>query len=656
MLAIAALLGLFALPVSQVFHASAQDGSGGQPGGRTKTETVEVTEYVWRLISKTTGKVLCEVLIEHTGYPNETEAYNLCVAQIYSATGPTVTPTVRSGTATPTPAPTQALVDFNNLLEFGYWKFIEERHFTRTITTKLPDLIVSITAPPGPVPQAYVQLNAYEPVTEYKITAIRGMVNNKQFECPGAPCRVTLTGDSSVTFFAVSSSGDESIRASAFARVVLTNQGYEVTLSQVTPVKTYTDSCSAIWGMPRVELPEWARFPATPEQLNTGKNLYYLAGKLLASGVVDASECPGRGFLPDGSANACGMEKAYQAMVGWQNQFDPIIWQAGGNYGIPPKLIKAILERESQFWPGNSRYYIYEYGLAQMNQIGADVALRWDNNLYQQVCEGLLFDCTVPYASLPSWQQAVVRGGMIRAINAECPTCRYGVDLSAAQLSIPVMSQLLRSNCSQVKYITNLIDVTSGYEDLWKFTLVSYHSGYQCLFDALNSTRKAGLTYTWENVSARISCGGASDYVNSVWTSLTSFDTFALKPQQIEQIPAVQPTFAPTVAPTLAPTPIPSRSTTRVIVFIDANGDGIPQPNEFVDGVTAQITLANGTTVTQRVTNGFTDFDMSGQPVGSFVTISLPTLYRQTTVRVIEQGVQPVIFRLEPPQIPTKLP
>jgi hypothetical protein len=284
------------------------------------------------------------------------------------------------------------------------------------------------------------------------------------------------------------------------------------------------------------------------------------------------------------------------------------------------------------------------------------VALRWDNDLYRQVCEGLLFDCSIPYASLPSWQQAVVRGGMIRSINAECSECRYGIDLSTAQLSIPIMSQLLRSNCSQVKYITDLMNVSSAYEDMWKFTLVSYHSGYQCLFDAINSTRKAGLPVNWGNVSPRISCGGASDYVNSLWTNLTTFDTYALKPQQRQELPAVQPTFAPTVAPTLAPTPIPSRSTIRVIVFVDNNGDGIPQPNEFVDGVTAQITLPNGTNVTQRVTNGFTDFSMSGQPVGAFVTISLPTLYRQTTVKVIEQGVQPVIFRLQPPQIPTKLP
>ena len=74
------------------------------------------------------------------------------------------------------------------------------------------------------------------------------------------------------------------------------------------------------------------------------------------------------------------LEVAKGAMMEWQNRFDPTIWAAGKEYGIPPILIKSLMEQESQFWPENARYIYEEFGFTQINELGADVALRWDED------------------------------------------------------------------------------------------------------------------------------------------------------------------------------------------------------------------------------------------------------------------------------------
>ena len=139
--------------------------------------------------------------------------------------------------------------------------------------------------------------------------------------------------------------------------------------------------------------PKWAEFPQMPDGLYTSKSLYFLASRLLYTGIVDAKDCPNQGFLSPASPNGCGMERAKTAMIEWQNQYNPVIWSASRKIGVPPKIIKTLIEKESQFWPGNSRLFLQEYGLAQINQFGADVALRWNNDLFKQTCSAVLGDC-----------------------------------------------------------------------------------------------------------------------------------------------------------------------------------------------------------------------------------------------------------------------
>ena len=161
------------------------------------------------------------------------------------------------------------------------------------------------------------------------------------------------------------------------------------------------------------------------------------------------------GGRPDGQRRVQYLrpERNHQAVIDWQNQFDVAIWEAGRSLGIPPRLIKTLIEQESQFWPGNSRHIYNEYGLGQLSQSGADVALRWDNELFYNVCSGLVYDCSKIYGRLSSWMQATMRGGLMRSVNAECATCPHGIDEGRAYESIPMITRTLRSNCLQVNYL-----------------------------------------------------------------------------------------------------------------------------------------------------------------------------------------------------------
>ncbi len=103
----------------------------------------------------------------------------------------------------------------------------------------------------------------------------------------------------------------------------------------------------------------------------------------------------------------CGLEKASSAMIEWQDWFDEYIWFSGKYHGIPPKILKTLIEAELEFWPGNSRFYVDEIGLGQINQLGVDVLLRRDPSLYKDMCPTVLSDCALPYLSLDASQQAL---------------------------------------------------------------------------------------------------------------------------------------------------------------------------------------------------------------------------------------------------------
>jgi hypothetical protein len=81
----------------------------------------------------------------------------------------------------------------------------------------------------------------------------------------------------------------------------------------------------------------------------------------------------------------------------------------------------------------------------------------------------------------------------------------------------------LLANCGQAgRLIYNTYDAepgaVTGYEDLWRFTLVNYNAGPGCLTLAIQETVGQGEPLDWPHLSSHLTpvCQGAADYVADV--------------------------------------------------------------------------------------------------------------------------------------------
>ena len=538
-----------------------------------------------------------------------------------------------------------------------------------------------IRAPNGPVARPYVILTAFASIPRTGSVFIRGFIDGTEFLCPDTPCVVYLQpGTTRFVFRSYSDIGETSEEVIASVRVSQVENGYLVVVESVSQFTVFTNSCSLIWGVDDEEAATWDDFVQFPYQINTRKTLHYLATQLLITGIVDASDCPAGGLsIGLEWPTACGLERAGSRMIEWQNQYDDYIWLVSRDDGIPPKILKTLIEVESQFWPGNQRFYLDEYGLGQVSQLGMDVLLRRDPALYLKFCSLVLSNCITPYASLEPTQQAMIRGAVLSSMDATCPTCANGLDLSKAKESVLLVGKLLEANCQQVEAILSEVITpdpdadaatataavatlaaggdTGGttYEDLWRFTLSSYHNGSSCLRDAIQTVRRAKLPVTWENVSQELTCRGGADYVDGFMGNLFSFDLYLYEPSDAD-ISITQATFVSTQTPVPTPTVFISSAQVRVQVFMDRNANNTPEEGEWIDAMTVLLTTSANDQITQRTQNGIAIFDMSGLTPGIRVTVSLPGLYRSESFELPEQGEVTVTFMFEQPPLPTVLP
>ena len=550
-----------------------------------------------------------------------------------------------------------------------------------TSVSVLPSgLYAFIEAPIGPVPEPFVILSAFSAVPTQVSLVIRGFINADEFICTASPCAIDLQTSSRLVFAAYADSGESSETVIASVSVTRTDAGYLVTIDSVSQFHTFANACAIAWRVFDESNVVWDDFVQFPHELHTKKTLHNLATQLLINGIVDASDCPAGGLsIGLNWPTACGLERASSAMIEWQNQYDGHIWLASRDHGIPPKILKTLIEVETQFWPGNSRFYLDEYGLGQVNQLGMDVLLRRDPGLYQRICPSVLSDCLRPYLSLEPQEQAMIRGAVVKLMDVTCADCEYGFDLDRAKESIALLALLFRANCQQVDVILRLADVpdpdaddatataavatisaggdtdTTSYEDLWRFTLLSYHSGLSCFQDALIATRKADKPFTWENVADRLRCRGGADYVNGFMSNLFAFDFYRLDYTD-PNVVIVAPTIIPTRTPVPTPTPFVSDAIVRVEVFMDRNGNGTPEDGEWIDSIPVLLETSTNERITQRTQNGIAIFDMSGYTPGIGVTVSLPGLYREERFELPPEGEVTLTFIFEVPLLPTNIP
>ena len=134
-------------------------------------------------------------------------------------------------------------------------------------------------------------------------------------------------------------------------------------------------------------------------------------------------------------------------------------------------------------------------------------------------------------------------------------------------------------------------------------------------------------------------------------------------PNPVESVSAnlvQESTLVPSATPpasSASVTPAISSASVIVHVYVDKNGNGIPDPSEGVSGVSVELTLPNGKNEYQT-TDGQGDaiFDSTGGPVGDVVKISLVNLYRSQNLILSESGVMRVVFKFDQPNLPTSLP
>ncbi len=195
----------------------------------------------------------------------------------------------------------------------------------------------------------------------------------------------------------------------------------------------------------------------------------------------------------------------------------------------------------------------------------------------------------------------------------------------------------------------------TDYEDMWRFTLASYHSGVSCFQQAVLATKKERLPVTWENVSNNMSCKGGEGYVKGFMENLFAVDHNLYEPGNLLAVIAA-PTFVPTQTPVPTPTVFVSDAKIIVEVYMDRNGNNSPDEGEWIDAMSVQASISNNQHLTQRTINGITTFDMSGYAPNSSIDVSLPGLYRNNTFLLPEHGDVTVVFKFDQPVLPTILP
>jgi len=525
-------LGLFMVLAGSAFASPSREAAAPHqdpPGpDRYSVTTVDYTKYFWWMIRWGENDVECKIEVNHDGMPTPGDVYVDCGEDIYDKW-----------------VEQKPCTEKDISLCHGFYLVqVDSQPAQKQISTKLPPPIVQVTLDNcDPVYSSSTSICEFEPVlvltgleplSDYTITGIEGLYEGQPFSC-GAVCRLRLpvTNEDifTIQFWAYSSYGDSSEMFDAKIRVATTDEGdpdrsfwyVDVLSSQWAGVPVAT--CVEAWdALPPVGgPPEWLSTPTQSETLGTEVPYTYLAENLIRRGIVDASSCEDGGLLPDGGANACGMEAARTAVNEWQNQFDGIILEVAKDTGVPAHLLKNLFATESQFWPGNSLKS--DIGLGQLTEHGADTTFLWNPPFFYQFCPSVLdsAECNKGYLHLDEDQQEYVRQSLISAVNATCENCPLGIDLDRANFSIGVFAHTLLANCGQAgQLVENITDdaagISASYEDLWKFTLANYNAGPGCLGDALDVTYGEDQELNWENVSSHLSgiCEGAVDYVNQI--------------------------------------------------------------------------------------------------------------------------------------------
>jgi hypothetical protein len=370
----------------------------------------------------------------------------------------------------------------------------------------------------------------------HKIQALRIFFEGPDYTCAASKCviptDITTVSGRKLEFWAYLEDGETTNRFSGRIRVLeLSGGGFRVELVSSQLLKDPGICCSNLWEAlpPYQDPPLWLTTPETPDSLFTEARLYFLAGQMIRSEMVNARECPSGGISRFNYANECGMDLAWERVQTWQNRFDGDILNAARSTGVPAWLLKDLFLQESQMWPGNyfdATFKIQHYGLGHLTPLGADTLLLWNLDFYRRFCAtqiGSAVDCSLGYSLQPVEDRALIRTVLAKEASAECLFCRNGINLSNVGYSIEIFAETLKANAAQVAqvfWITTKVapGTLTSYEDMWRFTLANYNSGPVCLYNAILAAKGENLPLSWDQVSQFYleDCAGAVEYVNAI--------------------------------------------------------------------------------------------------------------------------------------------
>ncbi len=558
---------------------------------------VSVTRYRWWLIRYSNNWIECSFPVEHEGLPTSDEIAGNC------------TEDVNEEWLSSAPCDLGKVDSYSQCPGF-YLQQISANPGEREIEIELPspNVWVSIAnCNPQPPDQRCTTLpglllTGEEPLPNESIINLQGTMGGMPFSCPSNACILPLppTGNDGVEveFWADSSFGDSTKHYTARVRMVPWGEFMNPESQSKDPARWYVDilsdqyrgeklaTCSDVWQVfPTLGGPqEWLTSPSESSDLQSDISYYYLAGALISYGVSDASGCLDGGLQAPNIASTCGVEAARPQLQEWQNRFDSEILQAAQITGVPARLLKNVFSRESQIWPGFFKTY-REAGLGQLTDNGADTILLWNPNFFAQFCPLILNQayCDLGWGNLGEFEQNLLRGSLVNKVNAACPDCPVGIDLSEANYSVRIFAEGMLANCEQVgRIIHNITEFNPGqvssYDDLWRFTLVNYNAGAGCLSNAIDNAWNINQALDWNTVSSYLepACQGAVGYVEDISRSLKPSPTpttwLPFEGNFVTPVlPRVLVTATPTPTPEFAtPTPLAPPEITPIVIFVES--------------------------------------------------------------------------------------
>lgn len=332
---------------------------------RQTTIQIAYTEYEWWLLKWADSSITCRIYIDHDGLPKPEEVAEQCSIDVYKA-----------WQSTPPCEP--ALV--GSFDTFGckglYLHFVSNKPAQKELVIDLPlaSATISLEGCQPTIPEnrcpilPNLLISGQEPLPNERITAIEGAYADQPFYCEGESCLLPLKPTPlegvEVVFWAVSSFGDTSPKYKAHVRVVETGvrqnpgeSGWYIDVLSSQWQGNPLASCAETWQafQPLGGPPLWLSSPSSTDLMSSDEPYYYLAGRLISQGVVDASACPTGGLLPNGYADVCGLESARPYLQAWQNQFDAQSSKLPSRMAFQPNFLKISSLRKANSGQGSSK-------------------------------------------------------------------------------------------------------------------------------------------------------------------------------------------------------------------------------------------------------------------------------------------------------------